>query len=555
MSQTRQQRAADLRERGGCRVTENALACGTAATQIPSYVTAIPDGTESGVYLAIDLGGTNCRVCSVELFGDSTYTLRQSKHVVPPALRVNTSHRPLFKFIAEQLRDFLAVHYPETPPAVVGRQLQGDNVPPVSNSPPPRRLLGFTFSFTCDQTSLASGTLIHWDKGWDIPEALGRDPCAMLQCAIDELGMPVRVAALANDGVGALLARSYISGVSRSTLASAIFGTGTNAAYVELLSNVTKLHGPHSSEIYNLDEVTVINTEWGCFDNDLEVLPSTRFDEMLDRQSHQPGDQMMEKRVGGLYLGELFRLALLWLLETSEFDMSLPNDSPLFVRESLDTSLLSVLAGAPGTPPAEATAAVAEALRANNVSARDMEAMRIMSSAIVRRAARLAGASLAAILLRSGRMRADEPLPGKEPTVVDEKAIDPPAGSQVELCGLEDCPSWLTLVAQRVVKFIGRPPLASSARPSTESATCPSVSDLKNGIKVQYARSDIDIGVDGSIVECYPGFETEMRQALRDVPEIGDEGEGRITIGLAKDGSSVGAALMALAASKQHIKP
>ena len=60
----------------------------------------------------------------------------------------------------------------------------------------------------------------------------------------------------------------------------------------------------------------------------------------------------------------------------------------------------------------------------------------------------------------------------------------------------------------------------------------------------------IDIGVDGSLVEFYPGFEEHVRQALREVEEIGEKGEKRVRIGIAKDGSGVGAALIALVAGK-----
>lgn len=62
----------------------------------------------------------------------------------------------------------------------------------------------------------------------------------------------------------------------------------------------------------------------------------------------------------------------------------------------------------------------------------------------------------------------------------------------------------------------------------------------------------IDIGADGSLIEFYPDFEAEMRGAMRDVPEIGEAGEQRIRIGLAKDGSGVGAALMAQAACQSE---
>ena len=60
----------------------------------------------------------------------------------------------------------------------------------------------------------------------------------------------------------------------------------------------------------------------------------------------------------------------------------------------------------------------------------------------------------------------------------------------------------------------------------------------------------VDIGVDGSLVEFYPGFEDYIREAFREIPEIGVEGEKKIRIGLAKDGSGLGAALIALVASK-----
>ena len=62
----------------------------------------------------------------------------------------------------------------------------------------------------------------------------------------------------------------------------------------------------------------------------------------------------------------------------------------------------------------------------------------------------------------------------------------------------------------------------------------------------------VDIGVDGSLVEFYPGFEEYMREALRAIDGIGPSGERRIRIGIAKDGSGVGAALIALVANKME---
>lgn len=55
-----------------------------------------------------------------------------------------------------------------------------------------------------------------------------------------------------------------------------------------------------------------VSTNWGSFDN-LDVLPNTPFDLELDKCSVNPGFQILEKRVSGMFLGELLRIALVYL--------------------------------------------------------------------------------------------------------------------------------------------------------------------------------------------------------------------------------------------------
>ncbi|GFF42572.1 glucokinase [Aspergillus udagawae] len=462
--------------------------------QLPTYVRSVPTGKEKGRVLAVDLGGSNCRICLVDLHGDSTFTVTQSKHSVPPDVMINSSYRPLFKFIAQRIEKFLDSH-----------------LEPASQSP---YRLGFTFSFTCEQTSLAGGRLIHWDKGWDIPDALGRDPCVMLQEAIDELGLPVVVTVLANDSVGTLLTRAYSSGPQSSTLGAVIFGTGTNAAYVEKLANVHRLGVKASA-----DDIMVMNTEWGCLDDNMEVLPRTSFDDALDAASVDPGTQMFEKRVSGLYLGELLRLMIVQLLQADAFDMKVGRTSKVFQPGGIDCPFLSGLALIDPDDVDSAKSFIQDTLAAESVSQVDVQAIRLLASSIARRAARLAGASLAAIIIQSGRLV----IPNKR----SRRTTSFSSGRQHLVT-----PRW-----RRVLSCVGMSSLASKPLPRhTDTQTC-----LDEDI--------IDIGADGSLIEFYPGFEVELRGAMRDVPEIGEAGERRIRIGLAKDGSGVGAALMAHAAS------
>ncbi|KAL3456418.1 putative glucokinase [Aspergillus heterothallicus] len=475
--------------------------------QLPAYVTSIPQGTEKGEFLAIDLGGSNCRICLVNLKGNSTFDVSQTKHSIPSSVMVCSSYRPLFDFIADKLNEFLETR------TLVASQL------PYS--------LGFTFSFTCEQTSLASGRLIHWDKGWDIPDALGRDPCIMLQEAIDKRSLPVRVTALANDSVGTLLTRSYVSGPKTSTLAAMIFGTGTNAAYVEKLSNVRRLPTTAAR-----GDIMVMNTEWGCLDDQLQVLPRTAFDDELDAASTDPGSQMLEKRVSGLYLGELLRLAIVQLHRLGVFTMQIDENSICFQRGGIDSSFISRLAATGQNE--RAISLVGELLSARHTTADDARAILLISNSIARRGARLAGASLAALIIQSGRLQTLHDqlglLTSKEPQQVT-----------IETCSRSSVQRFwqsLGVLWQRLLKFVGMSPAAGNPR------------DCALPGQGSCAEETIDLGADGSLFEHNSSFENEMRAALREVPQIGAAGEQRVRIRLTRDGSGVGAALMAQAAGQ-----
>jgi len=67
---------------------------------------------------------------------------------------------------------------------------------------------------------------------------------------------------------------------------------------------------------------------------------------------------------------------------------------------------------------------------------------------------------------------------------------------------------------------------------------------------LKYQNDTIGVGVDGSLVEHYPNFQHNVRESLRFL--VGEDVEKRVDIGLAKDGSGVGAALCALQALKQY---
>ncbi|KAB8337099.1 hypothetical protein FH972_021403 [Carpinus fangiana] len=463
---------------------------GTTMQQIPTYVTAVPNGTEKGLYMAVDLGGTNFRVCSVQLHGNTTFSLTHSKVAVPHELMVAKTSKELFSFLAKQIESFLKLHHGDHYATHLEKRGTGDSAQDTEIFS-----LGFTFSFPVNQVGINKSTLIRWTKGFDIADTIGKDVCTLLQQEIDALGLPVKVVALVNDTVGTLMARSYTSPGKTGTLLGAIFGTGTNGAYVERLENVSKLRT--SKEVGDYDKSTgemIVNTEWGSFDNTMKVLPTTPYDDALDVESNNPGIQMFEKRISGMFLGEIVRRALLTLFQDGKSGIftdadskandlhsttNVDSDSALFARWGLDTSFLSTASGDSSPGLRLTRQALAKDLSINAASIEDAEAVKVISTAVGKRAARLSAVAIGAIVVASGKL---------------------------------------------------------------EKSTGNEEDDV------------IDVGVDGSLVEFYPHFESYIREALRDISQIGATGEKRIRIGIAKDGSGVGAALIALVADRMGTK-
>ncbi|KAF4629987.1 hypothetical protein G7Y89_g8156 [Cudoniella acicularis] len=497
----------------------------TTMSQIPTYVTGVPNGTEKGLYLAVDLGGTNFRVCSIQLHGDTTFSLTQSKVAIPKELMVAKTAKELFAFLAKQIELFLKAHHEDHFEAHVRRR-QTVSTPEGYRDEHIFRL-GFTFSFPVHQIGINRGTLIRWTKGFDIQDAVGQDVCALLQKEIDLLRLPVKVAALVNDTVGTLMARSYTSPGKTGTLLGAIFGTGTNGAYVEKLSKITK---PMAGEYDKTTSEMVVNTEWGSFDNGLKVLPNTIYDQILDQDSVNPGIQMFEKRVSGMFLGEILRIVLVKMMKDPSIPLfrddnsshndfkttaSVDVDSPLHTQWAVDSSILSV-AEADNSPNLGTLRQFVEKfLGVDAASLEDVQAVKVIAHAIAKRAARLAGVAIGGIVLQTGCLT-----PGAS-------SIPGPSS------------------AAKIVEEIKAGKLATAA-----SATVNKLADTA-GIAVNEDEI-VDIGVDGSLVEFYPGFEDYMREALRAMEGIGAAGERRIRIGIAKDGSGVGAALIALVAAKME---
>lgn len=178
---------------------------------IPTYVFGWPSGQEAGDYLAVDLGGTNLRVCLVTLLTNGKFEITQTKYRLTEEQKQEDGEK-LFDFCAECLNTFVQSH--------LGEGLALENGLP----------LGFTFSYPCAQDRIDHGKLIRWTKGFGAPNVEGNDVAAMFRRSLEKAKVPIKMTALINDTTGTLIASSY---VEPRTKIAVILGTGCNAAYME----------------------------------------------------------------------------------------------------------------------------------------------------------------------------------------------------------------------------------------------------------------------------------------------------------------------------------
>lgn len=247
-----------------------------------TFIPKLPDGTENGDFLALDLGGTNFRVILLSLRPGQEGDFLVKYYSVPEHLRMGPGEQ-LFDFLASCIYHFLE-----------SNELLGNYYP-----------LGFTFSFPMIQKALDVGILLTWTKSFNCSGVVGQDAVKMLNDAIARKGnMNVDVVAVLNDTTGTLVKGAY---TDPDTAIGLILGTGSNACYLERIDRIEKWDKPGVTEV-------IIDIEWGAFgDNGVLDFIKTDFDRAVDCNSLLVHSFTFEKLFAGKYMGELVRHILIKL--------------------------------------------------------------------------------------------------------------------------------------------------------------------------------------------------------------------------------------------------
>uniref|UniRef100_A0A3B5A943 Hexokinase-2 n=1 Tax=Stegastes partitus TaxID=144197 RepID=A0A3B5A943_9TELE len=242
-----------------------------AVKMLPTHVRSTPDGSEKGQFMALDFGGSKFKVLQVKVregmgIRKGGVEMDEKTYRIPKELLTGRGTE-LFDHVTESLKDFLHER----------------NISLEKKHP-----LAFTFSFPCEQTALNRGLLLSWSKNFRARGLQGKDVVQVLRDSIDRTGVRLFCSSI-NITVPCMLVCS---------------GTGTNACYMEELRHVDLVEGDEGR--------MCVNTEWGAFGDDGALDDFiTEFDRDVDAASNNPGKQIFEKMISGMYLGELVRLVVL----------------------------------------------------------------------------------------------------------------------------------------------------------------------------------------------------------------------------------------------------
>uniref|UniRef100_A0A3Q3K1G4 Hexokinase-2 n=1 Tax=Monopterus albus TaxID=43700 RepID=A0A3Q3K1G4_MONAL len=253
-------------DKGLCRDTNPTA----AVKMLPTFVRSTPDGTEQGEFLSLDLGGATFRVLLVKVMGNDEQKVEMENQIyaIPEHIMRGSGSEVGIKRDISHLKNEMRMKDELLCRASYRKKLD---------------------------------VLLSWTKGFRLSGVEGKDVVSLLRESIKKRGdFDIDIVAVINDTVGAMMTCGYDDHNCEIGL---IVGTGTNACYMEQMRNLELLDGDEGR--------MCVNTEWGAFGDDgaLEDL-RTDIDREIDAGSLNPGKQLFEKMISGMYMGELVRLIL-----------------------------------------------------------------------------------------------------------------------------------------------------------------------------------------------------------------------------------------------------
>jgi hexokinase len=326
---------------------------------LPTYVETERDLTRETPVIVMDAGGTNFRVATV-CFKDQGEPEIANFRVFPmPGIKKQVSKEHFFGTMAGYVADIIDAS----------------------------EKVGFCFSYPIEMFPSKDGRVLYFSKEIKAPEVVGQMIGEGLNAAIVEsTSSEAKHMVLLNDTVATLLAgRGTASSLNYDSYIGFILGTGTNTAYVEHNSNITKAKDldPAKSQI--------VNVESGGFGK----APRGAIDEQFDAASASPGINVFEKMISGAYLGPLCMTTIQAAAKAGIFSKSAA-EKLLAIDEATTKDISEFMSG-----PEAADNLLGKALA--DTSSNDVATAYCLADALIERAAKLTAANLSSAALKSGK--------------------------------------------------------------------------------------------------------------------------------------------------------
>lgn len=350
-------------------------------SMLPSYQHTLPTGNECGDYLALDVGGSTFRIALIRLTGktksgsDGLQIRRIRSFFVDEQIR-GLKGQAFFDWMADRMSDMLAQYSY------------------MSGTPDKPLLMGLTWSFPLLQTSPRTGQLLPMGKGFNATCGVdGEDLSELIMRSCIRKGVNVEMRAIVNDGAATLISQAYRDSTTRMSL---ILGTGTNAGvYLPVKALDSAKYGKRPDSWYDEADRVLVNTELSMVGKD--ILPTTKWDDLLNADHPLPDFQPLEYLITGRYLGEIVRLIILDAIETIDlFNGQIPDG--MDQAYSFDSRIIAAFESdsTPGLDNAKATFTQAHPTR-SPLRLCELEFIRDIASLVSRRAAAYLSTALHAL--------------------------------------------------------------------------------------------------------------------------------------------------------------
>ncbi|XP_050216926.1 hexokinase-3-like, partial [Mercurialis annua] len=178
------------------------------------------------------------------------------------------------------------------------------------------------------------------------------------------------------------------------TDAAVTIGIGTNACYLERTDAIIKCQGPVTAS-----GSMAVNMEWGNFWS--SHLPITNYDISLIAERPNPYDQVFEKMIFGMYLGDIVRRVILRM--TIESDIFGPLPSRLVKHFILTTPLVAKMHEDDSPDLKEVAHILKKTFGISEAPLKVRKLVVRICYVVTRRGARLASVGIVGILKKIGR--------------------------------------------------------------------------------------------------------------------------------------------------------